>query len=130
MVVSAFQKSNQRFSDKLLAFDYTLFFLILLLGIMSLFAMYSSERGNFSYHTQNHLYRFSLFFLLFIIISFFNISYIFKSAYIFYIIVLILLLMVDSFGIIASGSKRWINLFFINLQPSELMKVSLILFLQ
>ena len=47
----------------------------------------------------------------------------------FYIIALILLLLVDSFGITSSGSKRWISLFFINLQPSELMKVSLILFL-
>ena len=36
---------------------------------------------------------------------------------------------VDVFGITASGSKRWINLFIFNLQPSELMKVSLILFL-
>ena len=36
---------------------------------------------------------------------------------------------VDFFGVTASGSKRWINLFFINLQPSELMKIALIIFL-
>tara|TARA_Y100000590_G_scaffold320575_1_gene362937 strand:- start:761 stop:1627 length:867 start_codon:yes stop_codon:yes gene_type:complete len=42
---------------------------------------------------------------------------------------LILLFYVDFFGITASGSKRWINLFFFNLQPSELMKVSIIIFL-
>ncbi len=129
MVTNYFQKRNLSFSDKLLAFDFSLLFLVLLLGVISLFAMYSSERGSFSYHTQSHLYRFSVFFLFFILISFINIKYIFKSAYIFYIFVFILLLMVDSFGIISSGSKRWINLFFINLQPSELMKISLILFL-
>jgi len=129
MVTNYFQKKNLSFSDKIIAFDFVLLFSVLLLGIISLFAMYSSERGTFSYHTQSHLYRFSIFFLLFIIISFFNIRYIFRSAYIFYIIVLILLFLVDSFGITSSGSKRWINLFFINLQPSELMKVSLILFL-
>ena len=44
-------------------------------------------------------------------------------------LILILLLGVDFFGVVASGSKRWINLFFINLQPSELMKISLIIFL-
>ena len=44
-------------------------------------------------------------------------------------IVLILLFGVDLFGVTASGSKRWISLFFINLQPSELMKVTLIIFL-
>jgi len=126
---SYFGKGNQNFTDKLFAFDYTLFFLILLLGIISLFAMYSSERGNFSYHTQSHLYRFGIFFLFFVIISFIKIKYIYKSAYLFYFVVLILLFAVDMFGVTASGSKRWVNLFFINLQPSELMKVSLIIFL-
>tara|TARA_Y100000590_G_scaffold465507_1_gene638014 strand:- start:486 stop:1610 length:1125 start_codon:yes stop_codon:yes gene_type:complete len=129
MIRNYFQKRNQSFGEKILAFDFVLLFLILLLGIISLFAMYSSERGNFSYHTQSHLYRFSTFFLLFIVISFFRIQYWYKSAYIFYFLVLILLIGVDLFGITASGSKRWINLFFINLQPSELMKVSLIVFL-
>ena len=28
------------------------------------------------------------------------------------------------FGITASGSKRWVNLYFLNLQPSELMKIA------
>ena len=129
MVRDYFQKKNLNIIDKILAFDFTLLFLILLLGAISLFAMYSSERGNFSYHTQGQLYRFFTFFLFFIVISFLNINYIYKSAYLFHLIILILLLAVDSFGITASGSKRWINLFFINLQPSELMKVSLIVFL-
>ena len=40
-----------------------------------------------------------------------------------------MLVAVHYFGITASGSKRWINLIFINLQPSELMKISLIIFL-
>ena len=129
MTRNYFQKVNLSLKDKIFAFDFTLFFLILLLGIISLFAMYSSERGNFSYHTQSHLYRFSIFFLLFIIISFIRIQFWYKSAYLFYFIVLILLFAVDLFGITASGSKRWISLFFFNLQPSELMKVSLIIFL-
>ena len=129
MTRNYFQKANLSLKDKIFAFDFTLFFLILLLGIISLVAMYSSERGNFSYYTQSHLYRFSIFFLLFIIISFFRIQIWYKSAYLFYFIVLILLFAVDLFGITASGSKRWISLFFINLQPSELMKVSLIIFL-
>ncbi len=124
-----FQKRNLSIADKILAFDFILLFLVLLLGIVSLFAMYSSEKGVFSYHTQNHLYRFVIFFLLFISISFIKITYIYKSAYLFYAIILILLIGVDIFGITASGSKRWINLFFLNLQPSELMKISLIIFL-
>ena len=69
MTRNYFQKVNLSLKDKIFAFDFTLCFLILLLGIISLFAMYSSERGAFSYHTQSHLYRFSVFFLLFIIIK-------------------------------------------------------------
>jgi len=129
MIRNYLQGKNPSFRDKIVALDFKLIFLILLLGIISLFAMYSSERGVFSYYTQSHLYRFSIFFLIFIIISFFKIKFWYKSAYLFYFIVLILLFVVDSFGIIAAGSKRWINLFFINLQPSELMKVAIIIFL-
>ena len=129
MIKNYFQKRNLSITDKILAFDFTLLFLVFLLGLISLFAMYSSEQGTFSYHTQSHLYRFTIFFLFFIFISFLNINYIYKSAYIFYIFVLILLFAVDSFGVTSSGSKRWISLFFINLQPSELMKISLIVFL-
>ena len=122
-------KSNLRFKDKIFALDFPLIFLILLLGVISLFAMYSSEQGKFGYYTQSHLYRFSIFFLIFLIVSFFRIQFWFKSAYLFYFIILILLFVVNFYGVTASGSKRWINLFFINLQPSELMKVSLIIFL-
>ncbi len=129
MIRNYFQKKNLNFFDKVIAFDFYLAFLVLLVGIISIFAMYSSERGIISYYTQSHLFRFFSFFFLFIIISFFKIQYMFKSAYFFYFIVLVLLFSVDLFGITASGSKRWINLFFINLQPSELMKISLIIFL-
>tara|TARA_B100000686_G_C16721747_1_gene935377 strand:+ start:123 stop:1247 length:1125 start_codon:yes stop_codon:yes gene_type:complete len=129
METNYFQKHNLSFRDKILSIDYILVFLVLLLGIISFFAMYSTERGIFGYYTQSHIYRFTSFFLLFCFLSFFNIRLWHKISYFFYVIVLILLVGVDFFGITASGSKRWINLFLINLQPSELMKIALIVFL-
>ena len=129
MITEHFHKSNQSLKDRMLALDFLLFISILLLGIISFFAMYSTEQGKFGYYTQSHIYRFCIFFILFIIISFLRIQIWFKSAYLFYFTILILLFAVDLFGITSSGSKRWINLFFINLQPSELMKVALITFL-
>ena len=129
MAETYFQTGNQNFKDKILSLDFPLIFLILLLGIISFFAMYSTERGNIDYYTQSHFYRFFTFFLLFLILSFFKIQFWYKSAYLFYFIVLILLIGVDLYGVTASGSKRWINLALINLQPSELMKVALIIFL-
>ena len=129
MIQRHFHKSNLRFTDKIIALDFLLIFLILILGIISFFAMYSSEQGKVGYYTLSHIYRFSVFFIIFIMLSFFKIQFWYKSSYLFYAIILILLFAVDFFGVTASGSKRWISLFFINLQPSELMKVALILFL-
>ncbi len=61
MEKSYFHQSNISFKDKILSLDFQLVFLILLLGIISFFAMYSTERGNFDYYTKNHIYRFSTF---------------------------------------------------------------------
>ena len=124
-----FYRSSLSFKDKILSLDFKLIFLVLLLGIISFFAIYSTERGNFAYYTENHLYRFCIFFLLFIILSFVRIQFWYKFAYSFYLIILMLLIVVHFFGITASGSTRWINLFVFNLQPSELMKIALIVFL-
>ncbi len=129
MIRNYFSKGRMGIQDKLISLDYYLIFLILLLGAISIFAMYSTERGNFDYYTKSQITRFLIFFSMFLIIPFFNVQLWYKSAYLFYFLVLILLLCVDFFGVTASGSKRWINLVVFNLQPSELMKVALILFL-
>ena len=120
--------SNQStFFQKLRSFDYILFFLILVIGIISIFAMYSSDGGDFSYHTKSHLLRFSIFFLMMVFISFINIKTWHSLGYLFYIIVLALLFWASFYGITVQGSQRWISLYFINLQPSELMKVAIII---
>ena len=129
MIRQHFDKGSLNFRDRMLGLDYFLIFLILLLGVISFFAMYSTEQGKFDYYTKSHVYRFFAFFILFLAISFFRVQFWYKSAYIFYVFVLLLLIGVDLYGVTASGSKRWINLYFINLQPSELMKVALIIFL-
>ena len=129
MLQNYIKKGGMNFREKVLSLDYVLIFLILLLGTISCFAMYSTERGNFDYFTKSHLYRFCIFFMIFLIFSFLRINFWHKFSYLFYFIVLALLIGVDLFGITASGSKRWISLYIFNLQPSELMKIGLIIFL-
>ena len=129
MIQQHFYRGNLSFKDKIFSLDFKLMFLILLLGIVSFFTMYSSEQGKFGYYTLSHIYRFTAFFFIFILVSLIDIRFWYKTSYLFYFIVLILLFSVDFFGITSSGSKRWISLVFINLQPSELMKVALIIFL-
>ncbi len=128
-MVRQIYRGNLSFSDKVMSLDFTLIFLILILGAISFFAMYSSEQGKIGYYTLSHIYRFSIFFMVFLIVSFFSTQFWYKSSYLFYFIVLVLLFAVDFFGVVASGSKRWISLYFLNLQPSELMKIALIIFL-
>jgi len=119
--------SNQTtFFQKIRSFDYILFLLILVVGVISGFAMYSSDGGELAYHTKSHLVRFSVFYVMMIFISFINIKTWHTVGYLFYIIVLGLLCWASLFGVTASGSQRWISLYFINLQPSELMKIAII----
>ena len=122
-------QSSLSFREKMFSLDYILIFVILILGIISMFAMYSTDGGEFKYHTKSHILRFGVFFTLFLALSFFQIRFWYGTSTIFYVSILLLLIAVKYFGLTSSGSQRWLNLYFMNLQPSELMKVALILFL-
>ena len=113
--------------QKIKNFDYILIFCILSLGIISALSMYSTDGGVILYHSQSHIIRFLIFFPLMIILSFLNIRFWHFFGYIFYFIILLFLIWASLYGVKASGSQRWINLYFINLQPSELMKIGVIL---
>ena len=121
--------SHLTLKDKLFSLDLVLVFSILFLGIISFFAMYSTDSGNFAYHTKSHIVRFIVFFFLFIVVSFFQANFWYNSSTFIYLGILLLLVLVKYFGLTSSGSQRWLSLYFINLQPSELMKIGLILFL-
>ena len=127
MILStSLNSTSYSFIDKLKAIDYFLIIIVAIIGSISVFSIYSTESGNFSFYTKNHLTRFLVFFSMFLVLSFVRVSFWYRQAYIFYILGILLLLLVIFFGISASGSKRWINLFIMNLQPSELMKIAII----
>jgi len=113
--------------QKLKNFDYILIVCILLLGLISILSMYSTDGGVILYHTKSHIFKFLIFFPMMVFLSFFNIKLWHFFGYIFYFITLSFLIWASLYGIKASGSQRWINLYFINLQPSELMKIAIIL---
>ena len=123
---SSLNSSSYSLIDKLKAVDYFLIIIVAIIGSISVFSIYSTESGNFSFYTKNHLTRFLVFFSMFLVLSFVRVSFWYRKAYIFYILGILLLLLVIFFGISASGSKRWINFFIMNLQPSELMKIAII----
>ncbi len=119
--------NNFSFFQKFKNFDYILLFCILLLGFISLATMYSTDGGKILFHTKSHFVKLIVFTLMMLIFSFINIKYWFSIGYISYLLIIGLLIWTYLFGITSSGSQRWIDLYFINLQPSELMKIAIIL---
>jgi len=89
--------------------------------------MYSTDGGEILYHTKSHFIKILIFFSLMMVISFFNIKIWHVISYLFYFIIVLLLIWVSIYGVKVSGSQRWMNLYFIALQPSELMKIGVIL---
>jgi len=114
------------FFQKLRSFDFILLGCILIIGIISCYSMYSTDGGEFLYHSKSHVIRFVVFFAMMIVLSFFNIRFWHSTGYLFYFIVLAFLIWASFYGVTASGSQRWIDLYFINLQPSELMKIAIV----
>ena len=119
--------NNFSFFNKFKNFDYILLTCILLLGFISLATMYSTDGGKILFHTKSHFIKLIVFTIMMIVISFINIRFWFLIGYLFYIVTIALLIWTYFFGIQSSGSQRWIDLYFINLQPSELMKICIIL---
>ena len=120
-------RNNNSFFQKFKNFDYILMFCILLLGSISLITMYSTDGGEILFHTKSHFTKLIVFTVMMLVISFINIKFWFSIGYLAYLVTIGLLFWTYFFGLKASGSQRWIDLYFINLQPSELMKIFIIL---
>ncbi len=113
--------------QKIKNLDYILLIAVILLSVISVFVMYSTDGGEILFHTKNHFVKLAVFFPLMILVAFFNIKFWHNFSYIIYLVVILLLIYVSFFGIKSSGSQRWMDLYLFVLQPSELMKVAVIL---
>ena len=113
--------------QKIKNLDYILLISVIFLSLISVFVMYSTDGGEILFHTKNHFVKLVVFFPLMIFVAFFNIKLWHNLSYIVYFIVILLLIYVSFFGIKASGSQRWMDVYFFVLQPSELMKIAIIM---
>ena len=113
--------------QKIKNLDYTLLISVTLLSVISVLVMYSTDGGEILFHTKNHFLKLAVFFPLMIFVAFFNIKFWHNFSYIIYFVVILLLIYVSFFGIKASGSQRWMDVYFFVLQPSELMKIAIIM---
>lgn len=117
-------------------FDYTLLFIVLFLLGFGLVMLYSTssydaslQYGDSAWFLKKQVTATVLGLAAMIIVA--NIPYHFweRFATLGYLVSIILILLVIPFGVEANGAKRWLNIAGISLQPAEVAKVGMILFL-
>lgn len=92
------------------------------------FAMlYSAGNGDINKWALPQLKRFAVGLCVIFFISFIHIRRWLKFSYVLYGLSLLLLIAVEVHGVTGKGAQRWIDLGFIRLQPSEIVKISLVL---
>jgi len=100
--------------------------LTLLVGFGAM-VLYSAAGGSWQPYASSHLLRFAVFMSMAAIMTRFGKDFVKLAAYPLYAVVLVLLVGVEALGAVAGGSQRWLDLGFIRLQPSELMKPAVVL---
>lgn len=89
--------------------------------------LYSAASGNLQPWALLHTIHFAVFLVMAFVISRLPREFFKALAYPSYAILVTLLLIVDLFGAVRGGSQRWIDIGFMQLQPSELMKPGIVL---
>lgn len=100
---------------------------LLAIFLFGLATLYSSAGGSFSPWASNQALRFVVLAGGMFALSHVTVAKWMEIAYPFYAVTLALLLMVELFGKIGMGAQRWIDLGIIRLQPSEFMKIAVVL---
>ena len=90
-------------------------------------ALYSAAGGAPEPYGSRHVLRFAVGLVLMIGIALVDIRFIARLAWPTYFVALVLLVLVARYGHIGKGAQRWIELGGLQVQPSELMKIALVL---
>ena len=113
--------------DRIREINIFLICLLLITFLFGLLSLYSVADANFNPWARNHLIRFVISAILFFIISVIDIKIILKLAYPLFFINILALVLIMFIGTETYGATRWIRIAGVSLQPSEFIKVSLIL---
>ncbi len=118
---------NLSLTDKILGFNYLYLLFVCLVVVMGIGVLYSVGGGHFNPWASKQLFRFIVSLGVLYVIALSNLRFWMKYAYVIYAVGLILLVAVSVVGHVGMGAQRWLNLGFFNLQPSEIMKIALVL---
>ena len=117
----------QTLSEKFANISFSFVLYIFILALIGVVVLYSAANGSWRPWALNQLIRFVMGFGVMIVLALMDIRLFMRYAYALYFVTLVLLIIVEVTGHIGMGAQRWINLGFFKLQPSELMKISLVL---
>ena len=115
------------FSEKLSRFSLVLFIPMCVVLLFSVVVLFSAGGGSWFPYAISQLMKIMFGLVIFFFVSFSNIKLWIKSAYSIYAIALILIILVTFIGDVGMGAQRWLSLGFINIQPSEFIKIALVL---
>ena len=115
----------QRFKD----LNWFFVFMIMFLTFVGLVMIYSATFQTNKSILFSHSMKILLGFFVMIFVASINIDFWKKYAFILYFLGLLLLIWASFFGYIGKGSRRWISFSGFNFQPSELMKILILVIL-
>jgi len=115
------------FADKVRGIQWGLVLLIAMISGIGFAMLYSAANGNLQPWASRQMTRFAIVLVPMIAIGLIDVRYWFRSAYWIYGVSLLLVVAVDLRGIAGLGAQRWIDLGVLQLQPSEVMKIALVL---
>ena len=113
--------------NKFFNLNFFVIFVLTLLTTIGIAAQYSAADGNFEPWAINHGIRYTILLFFMIFIALIKINFFYKYAYIIFFLSLCLLFSVEIVGTFGKGAERWIRIFGISIQPSEIVKVGIIL---
>jgi rod shape determining protein RodA len=112
---------------KVLGINWGLLLLLTCIACMGFAMLYSAANGHWEPWAAKQVVRFAVAVVIMIAVATVDLRFWLRSAYFIYIAAVVLLVAVEVRGAVGMGAQRWIDLGVIQLQPSELMKIALVL---
>ncbi len=114
---------------KILALNWAILLLLCAIAGVGFVMLYSVAGGNASTWTNPQIQRFIMGMFGLFVVAMIPIYFWRNVSFIAYVVAIILLIIVEFFGVQGMGAQRWIDLGFMRLQPSEVMKIALVMLL-
>jgi rod shape determining protein RodA len=112
---------------KVLQINWGLVLLVTATASIGVAMLYSAANGSWNPWATRQVLRFGIGLVILICVALIDIRFWWRNAYLIYGVLMMMLVAVEVAGSIGMGAQRWINLGVIKLQPSELMKVGIVL---